>query len=76
MVDLVRIVFRREPLWKVSMNVRVQSTVRCVFVPEENVLRLILKEEVESTSEKENKKQELVIYALKVSCSSLLRLCW
>jgi len=73
MVDLVRIVFRREPLWKVSMNVRVQSTVRCVFVPEENVLRLILKEEVESTSEEENKKQELVIYALKVSCSSLLR---
>ena len=73
MVDFVRAVFRREPLWKVSMNVRVQSTVRCVFVPEENVLRLILKEEVESTSEKENKKQELVIYALKVSCSSLLR---
>lgn len=73
MVDLARIVFRREPLWKVSMNVRVQSTVRCVFVPEENVLRLILKEEVESTSEEENKKQELVIYALKVSCSSLLR---
>jgi len=73
MVDFVRTVFRREPLWKVSMNVRVQSTVRCVFVPEENVLRLILKEEVESTSEEENKKQELVIYALKVSCSSLLR---
>jgi len=73
MVDLARIVFRREPLWKVSMNVRVQSTVRCVFVPEENVLRLILKEEVESTSEEENKKQELVIYALKVSCSSPLR---
>jgi len=69
----VIIVFRREPLWKVSMNVRVQSTVRCVFVPEENVLRLILKEEVESTSEEENKKQELVIYALKVCCSSLLR---
>jgi len=73
MVDFVRAVFRREPLWKVSMNVRVQSTVRCVFVPEENVLRLILKEEVEFTSEEENKKQELVIYALKVSCSSLLR---
>ncbi|KAF8957138.1 hypothetical protein BDZ97DRAFT_122029 [Flammula alnicola] len=73
-----RILFRREPLWKVSMNVRVQPTVRCTFVPEENVLRFILKEAVEqaagasseSTSATETK-QEIVIYAVKPgrSCS-------
>ena len=38
------IVFRREPLWKVSMNIRVQPTVRCSFVAEENVIRIVLKE--------------------------------
>lgn len=41
-----RILFRREPLWKVSMNLRVQPTVRCSFVAEENVLRIVLKEAV------------------------------
>ncbi|KAF8815429.1 hypothetical protein BYT27DRAFT_7249222 [Phlegmacium glaucopus] len=41
-----RILFRREPLWKVSMNLRVQPTVRCSFVEEENVLRIVLKEAV------------------------------
>ncbi|KDR80922.1 hypothetical protein GALMADRAFT_1115756 [Galerina marginata CBS 339.88] len=69
-----RILFRREPLWKVSMNVRVKPAVRCTYVPEENVLRLILKETVDDsdgpTTEGEAKK-EVVIYALKPgrSCS-------
>lgn len=44
-----RILFRREPLWKVSMNIRVHPTVRCSFVPEENVLRIVLKEAVGGT---------------------------
>ncbi|CAA7265213.1 unnamed protein product [Cyclocybe aegerita] len=69
-----RLLFRREPLWKVSMNVRVQPTVRCTYVPEENVVRIILKETVDSPSGETKDgetKQELVIYALKPgrSCS-------
>jgi hypothetical protein len=40
------VVFRREPLWKVSMNIRVHPTVRCSFVAEENVFRIVLKEAV------------------------------
>ncbi|KAF9529018.1 hypothetical protein CPB83DRAFT_906497 [Crepidotus variabilis] len=66
-----RLLFRREPLWKVSMNVRVQSTARCLFVPEENALKLILKEDVNTSkpvaelSKDSEPKQELVIYALK-----------
>ncbi|PPQ79821.1 hypothetical protein CVT25_002975 [Psilocybe cyanescens] len=59
-----RILFRRDPLWKVSMNIRVKPAVRCTYVPEENVLRLILKETTEKTDEAEEK-QEVVIYALK-----------
>ncbi|KAJ7173599.1 hypothetical protein C8R46DRAFT_1348226 [Mycena filopes] len=39
-----RLLFRREPLWKVSMNVRLQPTVRCTFDAQENVLRVALKE--------------------------------
>lgn len=61
------IVFRREPLWKVSMNVRVQPTVRCAFVPQENALKFILKENVESSGfNSPEASQELVIYVLKV----------
>jgi hypothetical protein len=51
------------------MNVRVQPTVRCAFVPEENALKFILKENVESPSVDSNSleaKQEVVIYVLKV----------
>ncbi len=61
-------VFRREPLWKVSMNVRVQPTVRCAFVPEENAIKLILKESVEppTDSKETDVKQDVVIYVLKV----------
>lgn len=58
------LVFRREPLLKISMNVRVGAAVRCTYTPEENVVRLVLKEAVESEGGLE--KQELVIYAIKV----------
>ncbi|KAF9038675.1 hypothetical protein BJ165DRAFT_407225 [Panaeolus papilionaceus] len=58
-----RILFRREPLLKISMNVRVGAAVRCTYTPEENVVRLVLKEAVESEGGLE--KQELVIYAIK-----------
>lgn len=57
-------VFRREPLLKVSMNMRLQPTVRAAFVPEENVLKLILKETIEVSATET--KQEVVIYAVKV----------
>lgn len=54
------------------MNVRLQSTVRCAFVPEENALKLILRENVNTASADFSKeldlKQELVIYVLKVRC--------
>ena len=76
------LVFRREPLWKVSMNIRVQPTVRCSYVAEENVLRIVLKEEVggtgnlvlgSSTESSDSQagsgdatRQEVVVYALKV----------
>ncbi|KAF5316744.1 hypothetical protein D9619_006779 [Psilocybe cf. subviscida] len=58
-----RLLFRREPLLKVSMNMRLQPTVRAAFVPEENVLKLILKESIEVSATET--KQEVVIYAVK-----------
>ena len=62
------------------MNVRVQPTVRCSFVAEENALRIVLKEAVGGGAGKtsdsqvgigdvvqnENANQEIVVYALKV----------
>ena len=79
---LIFLVFRREPLWKVSMNIRVQPTLRCSYVAEENILRIVRKEVVEGTgnvgssaAEASDSQagsgdvihQEVVIYALKVS---------
>ncbi|KAF9563590.1 hypothetical protein CPC08DRAFT_721548 [Agrocybe pediades] len=64
-----RILFRREPLWKVSMNVRIKPSVRCTYVPEENVIRLVLKETVtldDGSTNPNEEKSEVVIYALKV----------
>lgn len=62
------VVFRREPLWQVSMNVRVNSSTRCVYDPEENVIRLTLKEQasIPSTAIGGKENLELVVYALKV----------
>ncbi|KAJ4473365.1 hypothetical protein C8J55DRAFT_433660 [Lentinula edodes] len=34
-----RLLFRREPLQKVSMNIRLQPAVRCIFNPQECILR-------------------------------------
>jgi len=51
------------------MNIRVQPTVRCAFVPEENALKFILKENVEPpAADAPEANQELVIYVLKVMC--------
>ena len=74
--------FRREPHWKVSINIRVHPSFRCSYVPEENVLRIVLKEAIggsgnvgsstateSSESQAESgdaKPQEVVVYALKV----------
>lgn len=54
------------------MNVRVKPSVRCTYVPEENILRLILTETstgnlISDESETgAGTKQEVVIYAMKV----------
>ena len=69
------LVFRREPLWKVSMNVRVRPTVRCTFDEEDSVLRVVLKETAENADGAlETRPQELVIYALKVRYTSSMQL--
>lgn len=65
-----RIVFRREPLWKVSMNVFLQPVVRCSFDEQECILRIILKEPLEDTPSMSGI-PNITIYALKPgrSCS-------
>ncbi|KAI0091557.1 hypothetical protein BDY19DRAFT_991249 [Irpex rosettiformis] len=55
-----RLVFRREPVWKVSMSVRLRPSIRCSFDEEQGVLRITLKELDEESSE-----HHVVIYALK-----------
>jgi len=61
-----RLLFRRDPLWQVSMNVRLHPLVRCTYDLEGNALRLILKEPVEQANvPPEQWTQELVVYALK-----------
>ncbi|KAK7031456.1 hypothetical protein R3P38DRAFT_3187166 [Favolaschia claudopus] len=62
-----RLLFRREPLWKVSMNVRMQPTVRCTFDAQENILRVALKEMPEKSGsvEGETAGPQTVIYAFK-----------
>lgn len=60
-------VFRREPLWKVSMNVRMHPTMRCTYEAEEHVVRIILQELVEQPNvAQEDWKREIVVYALRV----------
>ncbi|KAG6816527.1 hypothetical protein H0H87_005389 [Tephrocybe sp. NHM501043] len=60
-----RLLFRREPLWQVSMNVRMHPTTRCTYNANENVLRIII---TESVDKKDGR--EIVIYALKPGRSS------
>ena len=70
------------------MNIRVQPTVRCSYVAEENVLRIVLKEVVGGTGDVgssaaaessdsqagsgDAKPQEVVVYALKVRSERFL----
>ncbi|KAJ7876251.1 hypothetical protein B0H13DRAFT_2055446 [Mycena leptocephala] len=63
-----RLLFRREPLWKVSMNVRMQPTVRCTFDAQENIMRVALKE-LQDKSDSESAAPQTVIYAFKPSRS-------
>lgn len=67
-----RLLFRREPLWQVSMNIRMHPTIKCIFDAGENILRLITKEVVEKKDvPPQDWERELVIYVLKPgrSCS-------
>ena len=63
-------VFRREPVWKVTMSVRLRPTVRCSFDEAQGALRVTLKEPVEGARAHE---EQLVIYALRVRLRSFIR---
>lgn len=62
------LVFRREPVWKVSMSVRLRPIVRCNFDEEHGILRLSLKERAvdQDGVPSGDCGEEVVIYALKV----------
>lgn len=64
-----RIVFRREPIWKVSMSVRLRPVVRCMYDEEQSALRIILKEAITSDQagivSDGSQPTETVVYALK-----------
>ncbi|EKM81587.1 hypothetical protein AGABI1DRAFT_125958 [Agaricus bisporus var. burnettii JB137-S8] len=67
-----RLLFRREPIWKVSMNVRVNPPVRCSYDVAEHVLRIITQEPKAEglTGEKDPTSElEIVVYAMKPSRS-------
>lgn len=69
-----RLLFRREPLWKVSMNVRISPSVRCSYDTSDNVLRIITQEPIaEVSTDKDDSKAatEFVVYAMRPgrSCS-------
>ncbi|KZT69296.1 hypothetical protein DAEQUDRAFT_669952 [Daedalea quercina L-15889] len=62
-----RLVFRREPVWKVSMSVRLCPAVRCTFNEKEGVLRVVLKETQDCDGRSpDQRKENIVVYALKV----------
>ncbi|TRM58200.1 hypothetical protein BD626DRAFT_188294 [Schizophyllum amplum] len=58
-----RLLFRRDPLWQVVMNVRMQEGMRCAYDAEERVVRIVTRE----TSNEA--KAEIVVYAVKPSRS-------
>lgn len=61
--------FRREPVWKVSMNLKLGPGVRCTLDEEQGILRVVLKEAIEKEGlDKDQWPQEVVVYAVKVSC--------
>ncbi|KAG6885757.1 hypothetical protein C0993_010269 [Termitomyces sp. T159_Od127] len=55
-----RLLFRREPLWQVSLNIRLHPSIRCTFDANEYILRILVTEPSESKDER-----EIVVYALK-----------
>ncbi|KAI0766159.1 hypothetical protein BD413DRAFT_156647 [Trametes elegans] len=57
-----RILFRRELVLKVSMNVRLHPVVRCSLDDTQGLLRIVLKEPVADSAQE----QQVVVYALKV----------
>jgi hypothetical protein len=67
-----RLLFRREPLWQVSMNIQMRPSIRCSYDAEESVLRVTLKELIQKENvSRDDWKSEVVVYALK----SLARTC-
>ncbi|TFK69082.1 hypothetical protein BDN72DRAFT_897552 [Pluteus cervinus] len=61
-----RLLFRREPLWQVTMNVRMHPLLRCSYDEEENVLRVVMTEFIEKKDVPQSEwKTEVVVYALK-----------
>lgn len=67
-----RLLLRRDPLWQVTMNVRLTPAVKCIFDEEDLSLRVILAETVEREDVPvEQWAHEVVVYALKPgrSCS-------
>jgi hypothetical protein len=61
--ERTRLLFRRDPLGQVSMNVALRPAVRCHYDAAENILRVVLMEQV--AVEGKEPKDEVVIYALK-----------
>ncbi|KAG1823126.1 hypothetical protein EV424DRAFT_1538619 [Suillus variegatus] len=61
--ERTRLLFRRDPLGQVSMNVALRSAVRCHYDAGESILRVVLMEQV--AAEGKEPKDEVVIYALK-----------
>ncbi|KAG1739042.1 hypothetical protein EDB19DRAFT_1712626 [Suillus lakei] len=61
--ERTRLLFRRDPLGQVSMNVALRPAVRCHYDAGENILRVVLMEQV--AVEGKEPKDEVVIYALK-----------
>ncbi|PBK60641.1 hypothetical protein ARMSODRAFT_723191 [Armillaria solidipes] len=67
-----RLLLRRDPLWQVTMNVRLTPAVKCIFDEEDLSLRVILAETIERDDVPvEQWVHEVVVYALKPgrSCS-------
>ncbi|KZP17580.1 hypothetical protein FIBSPDRAFT_864760 [Athelia psychrophila] len=60
-----RLLFRREPLGKVSMNVPMSPAVRCSFDAEDGILRIVLKEAITAEGGNGAGTHELVVYAIK-----------
>ncbi|GJF00286.1 hypothetical protein PsYK624_165700 [Phanerochaete sordida] len=58
-----RLVFRREPVWKVSMSVGLCPAVRCSFDEDQGILRVTLKETISDIGPAAD--QQVVLYALK-----------